>query len=558
MQGKRLLPCRTEAEALLPAGIFNSPPAPRFRGSLILPGEKRPVGAALLKRLSPGRRYDAHVAARRADTEWGDPRRRGELRPMERIVNRAWADVAVVGGGPAGALAARQLAGFGFDVALAHLPRRRWQHLGESLSASAPRLLGAYGLELPPSVYAPRPADHFVRWAGREDRIAAQPGRGGGEGQRLLRRDRLDAWLLGEARRAGVRIVEAAAAGCSFGAGAATLRLRSKDGTSSALRAAAVVDASGRSGALTRGGRERPGFRTTALTRHFPSGPRTGTLITSFPDGWVWSAPVVGGLRDVTVMVDAETAADPEPAFAAAVREGRLGGFVNAEDEAGEAIRAADVTPVLLPEPARRPAGVPLLAVGDAASALDPLTGLGTMKAMDSGLTAAIVIRTALERPADAGLALDFHNTRERGLAAETGDRIAAFYAEETRYADRRFWRRRSRAPAVPPPRPVPLSRDAPLVAAPDARIETRGLLEGDWIVPAEVLTLPGRRRPAHRFGPVHLPELFRRATAAGPASRVPATFSAGESAALAFLLREGFLIPRPPPAAAAGCPPSP
>ena len=79
------LPCRAEEEAAFLAGILRSRPAARFWGSMIFLGDKRPVGAALLKRLHPGRlarelgrgeEYDAHVAARRADNGWGDPRRR--------------------------------------------------------------------------------------------------------------------------------------------------------------------------------------------------------------------------------------------------------------------------------------------------------------------------------------------------------------------------------------------------------------------------------------------------------------------------------------------------
>lgn len=450
----------------------------------------------------------------------------------------AVADVAVVGGGPAGALAARQLAVSGLRVVLVHQPRRSRQHLGESLSASAPRLLASYGLELPDSVYAPRPADHFVRWGGREDRIAVQPERGGGEGQRLVRRDRLDEWALAAAEAAGARIVEGSASWASD-----RLTVRRWGERELRIAARALVDASGRSGVLTRGDREWPTWRTGALTAHFAPGDRGGTVIESFPDGWVWSAPVVGGRRDVTVMLDAAHAAGKvEERFGEALRRVNLAGFVTGAPLTP--VRAADVTPYRLRSSA--PTGErTLVAAGDAASALDPLSGLGTMKAMDSGLTAAVALRTALGRPQDAELALAFHAAKERGLALEAEERLGGFYAEEARFAGRAFWRRRARKspPPAPPPR---LPEDGRLRPAAGARVETQGVLQGDWIVPAEVVVRPDRFRPAHKVAGIALAELFRAVGARGGVRRTLQDFPAPEPAvraALAWLVAEGFLL---------------
>ena len=464
------------------------------------------------------------------------------------------ADVAVVGGGPAGSLAARQLAAFGFGVVLVHRPRRQRQHLGESLSASAPRLLGSYGLAIPESVYAPRPADHFVRWGGRTDRISAQPDAGGGEGQRLIWRERFDAWALSEARDAGAQVVEGSAATEPERPPENRRRLRvRREGADDLIVAArALVDASGRAGVLTRPDRVWPAFRTTALTAHLAPGAREGTLIEAFADGWVWSAPVIGGRRDVTVMVDAAAAGRPEERFRAAVRAVDLGTFVRGD--ALTPVRAADVTPYRL-RAAASADGPPLIAVGDAASALDPLAGLGTMKAMDAGLTAAIALRTALERPGDAELALAFHTVKEQGLAVEAEERIAGFYAEEERFTERDFWRRRARTPATPAP-PVRLPAVGHLAAAEGVRIERRGVLRGDWIAPAEVLVRSGRLRPAHRVAGIALAELFRTACSEGDIHRTLEAFPAPEPAArtaLAWLLREGFVVVADPGATPAG-----
>lgn len=450
------------------------------------------------------------------------------------------ADVAVVGAGPAGSLAARQLAVFGLQVVLIHRPRRRRQHLGETLSASAPRLLASYGLEIPESVYAPRPNDHFVRWGGREDRIAAQPEAGDREGQRLVRRDRLDDWALAAAEGAGARVVDGSASPASEG-----LVVRRRGTNDTQIDARALIDASGRSGVLTRRDREWPSFRTVALTAHFAPGEREGTLIESFADGWVWSAPVAGGRRDVTANLAAEDATgNPEERFRDAVRRVDLTGFV--ADGLLTPVRAADVTPYRLRSPAHAGERT-LVAVGDAASALDPLSGLGTMKAMDSGLSAAVVLRTALERPRHAGLALAFHAARERGLALEAEERIAGFYAEEARFAERGFWRQRSR-PRPPPSTRRRLPEAGRLTPAEGSRVEVQGVLEGDWIVPAEVVVHPGRFRPAHKIAGITLAELFRSAVALGRVRRTLEAFPAPEPAvrtALSWLVTEGFLVAR-------------
>ena len=84
------------------------------------------------------------------------------------------------------------------------------------------------------------------------------------------------------------------------------------------------------------------------------------------------------------------------------------------------------------------------------------------MKAMDSGLTGAVALRTSLARPERADLAMQFHADNEHGLSVESAARTAGFCAEERRFADRPFWGRRSGHPPARRPRLRPRTRRSP------------------------------------------------------------------------------------------------
>ena len=102
----------------------------------------------------------------------------------------------------------------------------------------------------------------------------------------------------------------------------------------------------------------------------------------------------------------------------------------------------------------------------------------------------------------------------------------------------------------MPPARPrARLPKDGRLTPATGSRVETQGVLQGDWIVPAEVVVRPDRFRPGHKFAGIALAELFRTASALGGIGRTLEAFPAPEPAvraALGWLVAEGFLIAAP------------
>ncbi len=315
----------------------------------------------------------------------------------------------------------------GLAVALLEKGEGRRQHVGESLPSSIRVVLESLELTLPDEVVEPRPPEHFVYWG---------PMSGGGarahqETSLLVWRGPFDAFLRAAAPERGVRVVEAPVGRVRpNGEGHA---LDYGDGETLACRF--VVGASGRAGIVAKAYRQRvEALRTLALTGHFETGETSPpTIVETFADGWVWSAPLQNGLRDVTVMVDGDAVRDKDrdAAYQAAIDGAPHVQSILESSPRVDPVRGIDATPY----GASRYCGRDFLLVGDAASFLDSLSAHGVHKSMDGALVAAAVARTILERPAMAEDAARFYDGRERDIFSITRVRLARLYRQETRFA---------------------------------------------------------------------------------------------------------------------------
>ena len=450
-------------------------------------------------------------------------------------------DVAVIGGGPAGASCAMRLQQFGLAVALLEKGEGRRQHVGESVPSSIRVVLESLELTLPDEVVEPRPPEHFVYWG---------PMSGGGarahqETSLLVWRGPFDAFLRAAASERGVRVVEAPVS-----------RVRPNEeghaldyGDGETLACRFVIDASGRAGIVAKAYRHRvESLRTLALTGHFETGETSPpTIVETFADGWVWSAPLQNGLRDVTVMIDGDAvrARDRDAAYQAAIDGAPHIRSIIESSPRVDPVRGIDATPYS----ASRFCGRDFLLVGDAASFLDPLSAHGVHKAMDGALVAAAVARTILERPAMAEEAAGFYDGRERDIFSITRARLARLYRQEARYADRPFWTKRA-VSDEPPPEPkaprAPLTPETPLCAGDGVEVVEGPVFESDYIERREVLVAPGMERPVRYLGAVLLPDLFRVAVTAGTAAQAArAAEGACEPvyAAIDWLYQQEYLV---------------
>jgi flavin-dependent dehydrogenase len=353
-------------------------------------------------------------------------------------------DIAVIGGGTAGLVAARELALAGASVVVVDGTRAR-MILGEGLPPAATPLLQRLGL------WDRFVADQHVVSFGnvsiwgtdrREqiDFIRSPYGRGW-----HLDRGRFDAMLLHAACEAGVVNLPSARAVACTRSGSTQWEITLKSGSTPwTIRAGFLVDATGRARwvARSQGVRRLAYDRLVGVIGHFAPADGTAntdarTLVEAAPDGWWYSTPCPGGELVVGYMTDADLVgrARTFPGWNALLadtcntrkqvqrRDMRLIGPLR--------VVCSDSSCLL------QIAGEGWCAVGDAAAAYDPLSSQGLLMAVQSGIQAArLHCSTAPRR----------HHAYEdwvRQCYVEYLVQWLAYYSLEQRWCDHPFWHRR-------------------------------------------------------------------------------------------------------------------
>jgi flavin-dependent dehydrogenase len=350
-------------------------------------------------------------------------------------------DVVIFGGGPAGAAAAVALRARGLSVALFCKPQPNRPMVGETVPPSIVRPLAKLGLwdAFKQSGHLETPGT-LVAW-GRdqfyENDFLFSPYGPGWHLDRL----RFDGMLLSAAIDAGCRVIKTSAIGCVRNSRGEWVTSFSLGGPLGLITSRWLVDATGRAAWLAKylGSKRSRNDSLVALVRFMRRSGLTErrTIIEASRDGWWYAASLPHGRVVTALFMDAE---DLPSRY-------KRGDFWDAARQRTAMIRhifpgssgESEVSTVAAHSGRVLPcAGSDWLAIGDASTFLDPLSGQGLVKALSSALRAADAIASCR-----TGCGFDEIANLTSREYEEFRSRQRVYYLREERWPGSPFWQRR-------------------------------------------------------------------------------------------------------------------
>ncbi|MBV0933622.1 flavin-dependent monooxygenase QhpG [Marinobacterium weihaiense] len=350
------------------------------------------------------------------------------------------ADILVLGGGPAGGAVAIGLRRLGYSVTVIGEPRP-FDAL-EGISDRVIQGMQGAGFQQALATLAP-PSPRQVTWNGETNSANTE---------RLLPRQAFDRALLQDLAAQGVTVMQGRIQRCQSDAEGHRVEVRLTDGEPQSCRANFLVEARGRAAPAAGTHRVR-GTQTVSLLQYW-QGPAAEprTAVQSFADGWAWLAMRADGRRYLQLTVDVASTDLPPKRELSDWCRARLEQLEQARPFMADAEPTGEVyartsTPVLCADVV----GDNWIRVGDAAMAVDPLSGNGIFQALSSALQAPAVVHTLIQHPERAALAKAFHEARIEGLFYRFARIGRDFYAQDTQWPERPFWQARRQWPDARP-----------------------------------------------------------------------------------------------------------
>lgn len=436
-------------------------------------------------------------------------------------------DVLVLGPGPAGCAAAIALRRLGYSVCVAG-EHRRFDAI-EGASARALQGLRQAGLAQAANT-ASQAVPRVVHWNG-DERISNQ--------EYLLDRPVLDSALRRDLALAQVSMLNCSIRSWLPHACGHTVQIE-EQGQERTLHASFVLEARGRLAPVSPQGRKGPQTLSLLHAWQGPASSETRVGIESMEQGWAWMAYLADGRRYWQYTLDPRHADIPTrdqiTGWSQQFRQSAL-----ALKILGNPPSPAQITLTARPSTATlniETGGSNWLRIGDAAMAVDPLSGNGIFQSLSSALQAPAVVHTLMQRPIDTATALEFHAQRIEHLYLRFARTGRDFYAMEQRWADQSFWQDRSTWPDTE-------ALHAP--ASQGLQIAVRPVVDGHYIRKAETIVSDNQPLGMWRVAGTELAPLVRGLKAVGTEQshwlreRLAAIPAASRPALLGWLQAHGF-----------------
>ncbi len=362
-------------------------------------------------------------------------------------------DVVVVGGGPAGAIAATLLADAGYRVVVLERARFPRYHIGESLLSATLPILDAVGATplIERHGFLRKPGGTFQWGRSREPwSFWFREDPGGRPHAFQVVRAEFDQLLLENARAHGADVREEhAVIAVDTTAPTPVVDVTRADGRALWLAPRFVIDASGQSALIGRAQhlrRYNEFFKNLAIFGYFRGAERlpgelaNHILSAAFPDGWFWYIPLHDGTMSVGAVVDVRrwrevAAADPEATYR---------GLIARCPAIAERLRAATLdSPIRIIRDysydSTRFWGPGYLLAGDAACFIDPVFSTGVHLACLAGFLGAGAVGAVLRGAQREDEALAAYEATYRG-AFERYLRFLCFFYDHNEDPDSYFW----------------------------------------------------------------------------------------------------------------------
>jgi len=372
-------------------------------------------------------------------------------------------DVVVIGGGPAGSVAATLLATTGKRTIVLERERFPRYHIGESLLSATLPILDAIGATplIERHGFLKKPGGTFQWGRSREPwSFWFREDPGGRPYAFQVVRAEFDKLLLDNARAHGADVREAHSVTRVDTSGpTAVVYGRRTDGSEFRLAPRFLIDASGQTALIGRAAgfrRFNEFFKNLAIFGYFRGAERlpgelaNNILSAAFADGWFWYIPLHDGTMSVGAVVDVRRwhgVVDSDP-------EGTYRGLIARCPAIAQRLAAATlVSPIRIIRDysydSTRFFGRGYLMAGDAACFIDPVFSTGVHLACLAGYLGARSVHAILEGEASETDALARYETAYRG-AFERYLRFLCFFYDHNEDPDSYFWTARRILAHVP------------------------------------------------------------------------------------------------------------